>query len=105
MAKNKIKELLSITMIIFSLFLFASPTIDTSFFDAGSEKVFDLDLENETEQENDVEGKNVFSLIKHFSFYSLCAYNLKLEGLGTKVGKGRQSAGGLISKDAGAIVE
>jgi len=78
MAKNKIKELLSITMIIFSLFLFASPTIDTSFFDAGSEKVLDLDLENETEQENDVEGKNVFSLIKHFSFYSLCAYNLKL---------------------------
>ncbi|ADN09908.1 hypothetical protein [Sulfurimonas autotrophica] len=68
MTKNKIKELLSITMIIFSLFLFATPSVDTSFFDASSEKV--LDLENETEQEHDEEKKE-FTLFNTFSFYRL----------------------------------
>ena len=70
MIKNKIKELLSISIMLLSLFLFANPVIDTNFSDTGSEKVSDFENETEHDQEDDKEKKE-FTFLNTFSFYTL----------------------------------
>ena len=70
MLDNQIKKLLTLSMIVFSLFFFANPVVDTNFFDTSSEKV--LDLEEDIDQENDDEAeKNKFLFFNNFSFRTL----------------------------------
>jgi hypothetical protein len=72
----KIKKLLSICIIIFSLSLFANPVIDTTCLDTESEKVLDFDNEVEQDQEVDKEKKE-FTLLNTFSLDTLCAWKEK----------------------------
>ncbi|QOP46394.1 hypothetical protein [Sulfurimonas paralvinellae] len=73
MTNNK-NKILSIALIVFSLFLFTAPIVDTICFDAGSEKV--LDFDNETEPEYDDDKKEA-TFLNTYSFYNLFTSNEK----------------------------
>lgn len=80
MKRNNIKELLSI--LIFSLFIFANPIVNTLTFDMTSASDLMLEVEADTEEveleeaedENEEEGKNVFFL-KHLALSNLYSYS------------------------------
>lgn len=76
MQKNKIKTLFSIAIVIFSLFIFVNPTINTNASDTSSEKILDFDEEIETE--GDDKEKSLFLYSQNLSFYNLCTYDLGL---------------------------
>ncbi|MFK5938808.1 MAG: hypothetical protein QM497_10490 [Sulfurimonas sp.] len=69
MARNKMKKILAVAIMIFSLSLFVNPALDTSLFEINSENV--LDVEKEGEQQSDKQEKNTFLTFKSFAFSNL----------------------------------
>ncbi|HIP15064.1 MAG TPA: hypothetical protein EYG74_06210 [Sulfurimonas autotrophica] len=77
MIKNQIKKLLAVTIMIFSLFIFANPNGDTNFFDTSSESEKVLDFADKPEEKNDLE-KYIFCILNFFPFIGIPPHKVKL---------------------------
>ena len=71
MTKNKIKTLLNIVMITFSLFIFAAPIVDANIIKNSSEKSIDFEEDFEQDILKDFEKNKI--LLETSLLYTLCS--------------------------------
>jgi len=76
MIHNKIKKILAIVMILFSLLNFTNPLAASTSFEVSSDKVLDIDADSESDND-ETEEKNIFISFSAILFPTILTCKLK----------------------------